>query len=38
MQLLMEELQQADITLLLVSHDPALARYFSRTLKLEGNS
>lgn len=37
MQLLMEELQQADITLLLVSHDPALARYFSRTLKLEGN-
>ncbi|TDQ36495.1 ABC transporter ATP-binding protein [Thiopseudomonas denitrificans] len=38
MQLLMEELQQADITLLLVSHDPALARYFSRTLKLEGNT
>lgn len=38
MQLLMEELQQADITLLLVSHDPALARYFSRTLKLEGTS
>ncbi len=38
MQLLMEELQQADVTLLLVSHDPALARYFSRTLTLEGTS
>lgn len=38
MQLLMEELQQAGITLLLVSHDPALAGYFSRTLQLEGNT
>lgn len=34
MQLLMDELQQADTTLLLVSHDSALARYFSRTLQL----
>ena len=34
MQLLMDELQQADTTLLLVSHDPELARYFSRTLQL----
>lgn len=35
MQLLMEELSQADTTLLLVSHDQALAHYFSRTLELE---
>lgn len=35
MQLLMEELQQGETTLLLVSHDEALAGYFSRKLRLE---
>lgn len=38
MQLLMEELQHGATTLLLVSHDEALAGYFSRTLSLEGQA
>lgn len=38
MQLLLEELQQGATTLLLVSHDAALAGYFSRTLSLEGQN
>lgn len=36
MQLLLEELDQSNTTLLLVSHDPALSEYFSRHLTLEG--
>lgn len=38
MQLLLEELDQSNTTLLLVSHDPALSEYFSRHLTLEGAS